>query len=139
MLITKSQLSDLSDIVKQIADAANQGLISPTEMFKKLRSISATMGKDANQIKQTESTTLGELGLMAEYIEDLPYLSEVLTLDEDTWKSWSGLQQEKFIRRLHTKLKYYRKYNDDVDRWVSLAEDSDPRDHVYPVPLDMLP
>nr|WP_290582323.1 vWA domain-containing protein [Ketobacter sp.] len=139
VLLTKSQLSDLSDIVKQIADAANQGLISPTDMFKKLQSLSATMGKDANQVKQAESTALSEMGLMGEYIEGLPYLSEVLMLDEETWKSWSGLQQEKFIRRLNTKLKYYRKYNDDVDRWVSLAEGSDPREHVYPVPLEMLP
>ena len=29
--------------------------------------------------------------------------------------------------------------NDDSDRWISLAEGSDPADYVYPVPIEMLP
>ena len=112
-----------------------------SEMSKeRLRSVAATMGKDPNQLqKGGKSATLAQMGLMAEYLEGLPYLSEVLSLDEETWKGMEGLEQEKFIRRLNTKLKYYQKYNADADRWVSLAEGSDPRDHVYPVPLEALP
>lgn len=140
VLLTKAQLSDLAEVVKKIADAANEGLISPNEMFERLRSVAATMGKDPSQLqKGGKSATLAEMGLMAEYLEGLPYLSEVLSLDEETWKGMEGLEQEKFIRRLNTKLKYYQKYNADADRWVSLAEGSDPRDHVYPVPLEALP
>lgn len=138
VLLTKSQLSDLSDVVRQIADAANEGLISPSDMFDRLRSVAATMGADPNKLKDKDSK-LGDMGLMAEYMEGLPYLSEVLNLDEDTWKSMEGLEQERFIRRLSTKLKYYQRYNADADRWVSLAAGSDPRDHVYPVPLEALP
>src|SRR5471030_303940 len=139
VLLTKSELSDLSEVVKKIANAANEGLISPDDMFASLRSIAATMGNDPNQVKQKNATKLGELGLLGEYIEGLPYLSEVLGLDEETWKSWDGLEQEKFIRRLNTKLQYYQRYNQDVDRWISLAPGSDPRDNVYPVPLENLP
>lgn len=139
VLLTKSQLSDLSDVVTQILDAANQGLISPTDMFDRLRSVAAAMGTDPNQLQQNETTQLAELGLMGEYLEDLPYQSEVLNLDEATWKSWDGLSQERFIRNLSIKLRHYQRYNEDVDRWVSLAEGSDPRDDVYPVPLEMMP
>lgn len=139
VLLTKSQLSDLSDVVAQILDAANQGLISPTDMFDRLRSVAAAMGTDPNQLQQNEATQLAELGLMGEYLEDLPYQSEVLNLDEATWKSWDGLSQERFIRNLSIKLRHYQRYNEDVDRWVSLAEGSDPRDDVYPVPLEMMP
>ncbi|WP_279465353.1 hypothetical protein [Aeromonas veronii] len=49
------------------------------------------------------------------------------------------MAQEKFIRTLATKLRHYQRYNADVSRWVALAKDSDPRDHVYPVPLEMMP
>jgi len=139
VLLTKSELSDLSEVVKKIANAANEGMISPDDMFASLRSIAATMGTDPNQVKQKNATKLGELGLLGEYIDGLPYLSEVLGLDEETWKSWDGLEQEKFIRRLNTKLQYYQRYNQDVDRWISLAPGSDPRDNVYPVPLENLP
>lgn len=138
VLMTKSQLSDLSDVVKQIADAANEGLISPSDMFERLRSVAATMGKDPNQLKD-KTIKVADMGLMAEYLDGLPYLSEVLSLDEETWKGMEGLEQEKFIRRLNTKLKYYQRYNADADRWVSLAPGSDPREHVYPVPLEALP
>ncbi|TXH86111.1 MAG: VWA domain-containing protein [Pseudomonas sp.] len=139
VLLTKSQLSDLSDVLKQILDAANEGLISPTEMFERLRTVAATMGADPNQLKQNGNAKLADLGMLGEYLEDLPYQSEVLNLDEETWKSWDGLAQEKFIRTLSTKLRHYQRYNADVDRWVALAKDSDARDNVYPVPLEMMP
>lgn len=139
VLLTKGQLSDLSDVISQILQAANEGMISPTTMFEQLRTVAATMGADPNQLKQKDQLKIGDLGVLGEYLADLPYRSDVLNLDEETWKSWDGLSQEKFIRTLSTKLRYYQKYNADVDRWVSLAKDSDPRDRVYPVPLEMMP
>lgn len=139
LLLTKGQLSDLSDVVSQILQAANEGMISPDKMFERLRTVAATMGADPNQLKQQENTKINDLGVLGEYLADLPYRSDVLNLDEETWKSWDGLSQEKFIRTLSAKLRHYQKYNADVDRWVELAKDSDPRDRVYPVPLEMMP
>lgn len=139
VLLTKGQLSDLSDVVTQILQAANEGMISPAKMFERLRTVAATMGADPNQLKQQENTKINDLGVLGEYLADLPYRSDVLNLDEDTWKSWDGLSQEKFIRTLSSKLRHYQKYNADVDRWVELAKGSDPRDRVYPVPLEMMP
>lgn len=139
VLLTKGQLSDLSDVVSQILQAANEGMISPDKMFERLRTVAATMGADPNQLKQQENAKINDLGVLGEYLADLPYRSDVLNLDEETWKSWDGLSQEKFIRTLSAKLRHYQKYNADVDRWVELAKDSDPRDRVYPVPLEMMP
>lgn len=139
VLLTKAQLSDLSDIMREILNAANEGLISPSEMFNRLRSVAATMGTDPNQLQQKDSTKLAELGVMGEYLEDLPYQSEVLNLDEETWKGWDGLAQEKFIRNVSTKLRHYQRYNADVDRWVKLTATADAREDVYPVPLEMMP
>ncbi|MFM0827005.1 MULTISPECIES: vWA domain-containing protein [Enterobacteriaceae] len=139
VLLTKGQLSDLSDAVSQILKAANEGMISPTKMFEQLRTVAATMGADPNQLKQQDNARIGDLGVLGEYLADLPYKSDVLNLDEETWKSWDGLSQEKFIRTLSSKLRHYQKYNSDVDRWVELAKGSDPRDRVYPIPLEMMP
>ena len=108
-------------------------------MFTRLRSVAATMGADPNQLKQGSTTKVADLGVLGEYLEDLPYHSEVLNLDEETWKGWDGLAQEKFIRNLSTKLRHYQRYNADVDRWVALAPGADSRDNVYPVPLEMMP
>ena len=139
ILLTKSQLSDLSDIVSKIANAANDGLISADDMFSQLRSVAAAMGQDPNKLKSDSVTKIADLGLLGEYLDNIPYKSDVTGLDQDTWKSMSGLEQEKFIRNLNSKVRYYQKCNADVDRWISLAEGSDPRDNVYPIPLEMLP
>lgn len=139
VLLTKAQLSDLRDILEKVMQAANQGLIAPSDMFAQLRSIAATMGTDPTQVFDQDNVKLAELGIMGEYLEDLPYQSEVLSLDEDTWVNWDALTQEKFIRTINTKLRHYRDYHSDTDHWVSLAEDSDARDFVYPVPLEMMP
>lgn len=139
ILLTKSQLSDLSDIVTKIANAANDGLISSNEMFSQLRSIAAAMGQDPEKLKSSDAVKIADLGLLGEYLDDIPYKSDVTGLDEEAWKSMSGLEQEKFIRNLHSKIRYYQKCNADVDRWISLTEGSDPRENVYPIPLEMLP
>ena len=139
VLLTKNQLSDLSTSVKTILDAANQSHISPAVMFDQLRSVAATMGRDPNQLNQQQQTQLAELGLLGEYLQDLPYKSDVLNLDEATWTSWSAAQQQQFIRNLSSKLSLYRTFNADLDRWVSLAEGADPGEDVYPVPLEALP
>lgn len=89
----KRAVGDLSDIVKQILDAANEGMISPAKMFRRLRTVAATMGAD-RQLKHVENAKINDLGVMGEYLADLPYRSDVLNLDEETWKSWDGLAQE---------------------------------------------
>ncbi|WP_323012212.1 vWA domain-containing protein [Castellaniella sp.] len=139
VLLTKAQLSDLNDVVRKVLQAANEGLISPADMFARLRSVAATMGADPNQLQQNSTSTLKDLGVMGEYMEGLPYHSDVLSLDEDTWKNWDVSSQEKFIRTLNSKLRLYQRYNEDVDRWVSLTTGSDARDNVYPVPLEAMP
>lgn len=139
VLVTKNELSDMSATVQSIVDAANQSHISPTKMFEQLRSVAATMGRDPSQLNQSNQTNIAELGLIGEYLEGLPYQSDVLNLDEQTWKSWSAAQQQQFIRNLSGKLALYRSFNADLDRWVALAPDADVGDNVYPVPLEALP
>ncbi len=139
VLLTKNQLSDMYQVVKSITDAVLEGMISPDSFFTQLRSAAATLGRDPNQINQAKNAKLAELGLMGEYLEDLPYHSHILDMDEETWMSFGPHQQDALLKDLKRKLNHYQLYNDDTDRWIALAEDSDPADYVYPVPIEMLP
>ena len=139
VLLTKNQLSDMYQVVKSITDAVLEGMISPDSFFTQLRSAAATLGRDPNQINQAKNAKLAELGLMGEYLEDLPYHSHILDMDEETWMSFGPHQQDALLKDLKRKLNHYQIYNDDTDRWIALAEDSDPADYVYPVPIEMLP
>lgn len=139
VLLTKDQLNDLAEVVKKIADAGNSGLLAPDEMFKQLRSVAAAMGQDPAKIKEGSATKIAEMGLLGEYLDGIPYKSQITSIDEDAWKAMSAQQQEKFVTTLYRKLTHYKRFNEDVDRWIPLAEGADPKDNVYPVPLEALP
>jgi hypothetical protein len=139
VLLTKNQLSDMYQVVKSITDEVLEGIIKPNDFFTNLRSLAATLGRDPNQINQSKSAKLHELNLMGEYLDDLPYKSFILNLDEETWIQLADHQQDTILRELEYKLKHYQLYNDDTDRWIPLAENSDPADYVYPVPIGLMP
>jgi hypothetical protein len=139
LLLTKRQLSDLHNVLKQVLDAANAGLLEPDAFFDNLRSLAAQYARDPNLANRPEAKSLADLGLLGEYLEGLPYQSDVMRLDLDTWSRWGAQRQLDFITRLKSKLRLYERYNADADRWVSLAEGSPSGEHVYPVPLQDLP
>ena len=104
-----------------------------------LRSIAAQYGRDPALAASPQATKLADLGLLGEYLDGLPYKSDVMTLDQDTWSRWGTQRQFEFVSRLKGKIKLYERYNADTDRWVSLAEGSPAGEWVYPVPLRDLP
>jgi hypothetical protein len=145
VLLTRDQLSDLNDVLTQVLGAAEDGLLSPQNFLSELQSLAATATRDPEQLGATTSTTAGagsslaEMGYMREYIEDLPYSGEVMSLSLDDWQSWSTQQQIAFLHRLEEKVSYYRALHDHTDLWVSLDGGPVSGDSVYPVELEMLP
>lgn len=145
VLLTRDQLSDLHDILRQVLQTAEEGLLSPRNFLNELKSLAATITRDPDQLGETTSTTAGEgnsladLGFMREYIEDLPYTPEVMNLSLDDWESWPAREQIDFLHRLEDKIDYYRALHDHTDLWVSLDGGPVDGDSVFPVALDMLP
>ena len=144
VLMSKNQLSDLQQALKTILEAGRLGTVAPEDFFAQLKSAAAAMSRDPNQVggqaggQDEAGQTIGELGLIDEYIADLPYRSKVLNIDEDLWLSWSVGEQEAFVNEIDSKIKLYATYHDDTDRWVALDGGRIPGDAVYPVPLDAL-
>ena len=145
VLLSRDQLSDLSDVLTQVLEAAEDGLLSPQNFLSELQSLAATATRDPERLGATTKTTAGtgnslaDLGFMREYIEDLPYTGEVMGLSLDDWQSWSTRQQIAFLNRLEEKVGYYRALHDHTDLWVSLDGGPVDGDSVYPVELEQLP
>ena len=139
VLLTKAQLSDLKDVVSGVMEAANEGMLSPYEMFQNIRSLAASLGRDPSRLSEDQSFKIAESGLLGEYLDDLPYKSEIANIDEAAWAAMAPQEQDALIRSLESKLRYYQVYNDDVDRWIDLVEGADKSEAVYPVPLEALP
>jgi serine/threonine-protein kinase PpkA len=145
VLLTRDQLSELHDVLTQVLNTAEEGLLSPQNFLNELKSLAATVSRSPEQLGVTTATTAGkgnslaDMGFMQEYIEDLPYTGEVMGLSLDDWQSWSTLQQVDFLNSLEEKVSYYRALHDHTDLWVSLDGGPVSGDSVYPVPLEMLP
>jgi hypothetical protein len=141
VLVTKNELSNLHDVVKAILDAGEkaQNEVGTADFFDLLRSSAAHLARDPNQLNDPNATKLGELGLLDEFLDGLPYKSDVMMLTSDRWEQWSTSEQEDFLDNLRRKLRLYQIYHDDTDLWIALSEGADPGESVYPVPIKALP
>ncbi|MES9834591.1 MAG: vWA domain-containing protein [Candidatus Thiodiazotropha sp. DIVDIV] len=145
VLLTRDQLSDLHAIMRQVLLTAEEGLLSPRSFLNDLKSLAATIARDPDQLGSTTRATgaregnLADMGFMREYIEDLPYTGEVMSLSLENWQDWRAKDQIAFINRLEEKINYYQVLHDHTDLWVSLDGGPITGDSVFPVGLELLP
>jgi serine/threonine-protein kinase PpkA len=144
VLLTKNQLSNLQEILKRIIATAEESLTDRDEtrtFFDRLASLAAKYSVDPDAGGRRKAIQLVDLGLLGEYLADLPYKSDVLSLSQDTWVRWGIQRQTAFLDELHNKIRLYRYYNEDLLGWIDLSQSGvdDPSEWVYPVPLEQLP
>jgi len=139
VLLTKNQLSDLQSALKEIVQVGIATETSRSQFFDQLRSAAATLSRDPTKVGHAGSTNLKEMGLLGEYLDDLPYRSRVLALSEEVWNRWTIGEQVAFMDDLEAKIRLYQSFHDDTDAWVTLDKGAAPGDAVYPVPLSALP
>ena len=143
VLLTRDQLSDLHDVLRQILVRAEEGALAPQAFLDELRSLAAIVSRDPEAVDTAggaaQAASLAELGYMREYIEGLPYQSEVMNLDLSSWQQWTARQQFEFINTLDSKVAYYRALHDNLDLWVSLDGGPVDGDSVHPLLLEALP
>ena len=137
VLLTKNQLSDLRDVLRAILEAGQAARISPEEFFDQLRSAAANLSRNPNQLGQQRFENLGEL--LGEYLDDLPYTSQIMEIDQRAWLSMGAGRQREILDGIAAKLRLY----DDLDRqpqlWTALYEGAPEGEKVFPVPLEQMP
>jgi hypothetical protein len=143
LLLTRDQLSDLHDVLMRILDRAEEGALAPQSFLDELRSLASIVSRDPESVGSVGDgitrASLAELGYMREYMEGLPYRSEVMDLDLSSWQEWSAREQFEFINQLDSKVAYYKALHDNLDLWVSLDGGAVDGDSVYPLLLEALP
>jgi hypothetical protein len=139
VLLTKNQLSDLQSTLRRLVDAAEKAQLDPASFFNQLRSAAVAMGRDPSKLGQGKARNLEQAGLMGEYLEGLPYQSQVMSIDFNTWTNMGVGQSQAIIDGIKSKIALYQRFHDDVDRWTKLNPAAGDGDRVYPVPIDALP
>ncbi|MDR1040461.1 MAG: VWA domain-containing protein [Deltaproteobacteria bacterium] len=138
VLLTKSQLSSLNQAVNSIAEGASDMLTGNSRnLFDAILSAALKAGRDPNELT-TNTAMLSETGLLGEYLDGLPYLSRVMSLNQEVWDSWTPGRQRELLLELDAKLEVYKKIDADVDNWLKEGMDFD-GDWLYRVPLTALP
>jgi len=142
VLLTRDQLSDLKNVMQQVLELAEEGVLSPQSFIDDLQSLAATVSRDPSSVAGSTSgagANLADMGYMREYIEDLPYTGEVMNLTLESWEEWSAKVQIEFMHRLESKINYYQALHDHTDLWVTPGGGPVNGNSVFPVALDLLP
>lgn len=143
VLLTRDQLSDLHEVLRQVLITAEEGTLAPDDFLDELKSLAASISRDPAAAKMSTRAvggqSLADMGYMREYLEGLPYKSEVMNLDLSIWQQWPAQRQFEFINQLDAKVAYYRSLHDNVDLWVPLDDGVVDGDSVYPLLLEALP
>ncbi len=138
VLLTKNQLNDLSQQINIIIDNAERTKKTDAkDFFQGILSASTRAARDPNS-PMPQGQNLAALGVLSEFLDGLPYKSDIMLLREDDWYRMSIGQQTTFINRLKSRLARYEEYDKDRSQWESFGA-SNPGDWMYRVPLTMLP
>jgi serine/threonine-protein kinase PpkA len=139
VLLTKNQLSDLSQRLKVVLDQAQRTKRTrDKDFFQSILAAVAQMSRDPLQFSRKPDQNLGELGILAEFLDDLPYRSNIMRLTEEDWYRLSVGEQQAIVNNLKSKIRRYTQIHDDVANWVTFGAE-EPGDAVYRIPLSLMP
>lgn len=137
LLINKRQLDSLATVIQSIIRAGFTGQIAGEDFFTSLQAATATIARDPNMVKQAKR--MADTGLIPEFLEGLPYRSQLMAITNELWSSWSADEQNEFINTLDAKVEAYKKIHDTPEGWIALNKGDDIDEYVYPISLDLLP
>ena len=135
VLLTRDQLSDLREALRLVIEQANAGRMRPQTVFANIRNAALAAARDPQRIGN-----LDRLGAaFGEYLDGLPYRSQVMELTERAWLEMQSGGQRELLNALEAKLRLYEEYARTPSLWTQLGSGTDPGAAVFPMPLDQLP
>lgn len=139
VLVSKNQLSNLQETLEAIFQAGERTTMSAKDFFGQLRGAAAALARDPDKVTSIEVNRLADVGLVGEWLDDLPYTSQVMNLTESRWLSRSYAEQQEVLDAIEEKIRLYRRIHDDTDRWIDLSGRDSKGESVTTIPLDALP
>ena len=135
VLLTRNQLSDLAKSLQTILQAGLAGRTEPGTFFNQLRSTFAAAARDPQRIATAQS--IGSM--LGEYLDDLPYQSEIMDIHEADWIAMGAIAQRTVLNSIESKLRLYQEFQSNADLWVDLSGTRSPGEALFPVPIEALP
>ncbi|MDR2456932.1 MAG: VWA domain-containing protein [Clostridiales Family XIII bacterium] len=139
VFLTRNQLMSLTESTDFIVKGFEEVRFSqkPLELFDHILSVAANFATDPTQYTlNPQASTIGELGIKQEFLDDLPYKSEIMTITEKQWDTFDNIRRTEFINELSSKLKLYQEYYADQNKWFRFDTNSE---EYIKLPLSLLP
>lgn len=137
VLVSRSQLSDLRDVLQVVLEQGQQNRMTPRNFFDSLRSAVANMARNPAGLRARDAQNLGDL--LGEFLTDLPYRSQIMEITPDQWLAMGPGAQREVLDAIEARMRLYQELEGRRDLWVSFDGGRVPGDAVYPLPLDALP
>ena len=137
VLVTREQLSTLSQTLDQVVQAVMRAEVTQGQFFEALQGVAGQAMKRPEDLGG--AVRLADTGLLPAFIQSLPYKSDILSLTDDMFASMTAEQRSQLEWSILAKLDQYRTINEQVDAWFRVNETDPDQDLVYPLHLDYLP
>lgn len=137
LLVTKNEMASMAEFLDNLvrfgetAQSSEQSL----DFFSQVRGLIADMAQNPDLLVNADADTLG--GAM-EFLDRLPYQSQVLGMSEQRWAE-SAMFRRSVIDGMRQKLAQYRKWLFDSSVWTPLYDGAPDGEHVFAMPFDVLP
>ena len=137
LLITKNEMATMAELLDNLVRLGEQaqGTEDAMSFFTQVRGVISDMATNPDRRINADADTLG--GAL-EYLEALPYRSQLLQMTEDRWAQ-SAMIRRAIIDGMRQKLTQYRKWLFDPGVWTALHEDASDGELVFAMPFDVLP
>ena len=138
LLLTRNELSAMASILQEILTAAEttQSSDDPSRFFRQVRDAVSRLAVNPDLVVSSDFETLG--GVVGEFLEGLPYRSQIMDLSEERWIN-AGTERREIIDGLRQKLSLYRRIHNNPANWTALHENAPDGEHVYAMPFSVLP
>jgi len=137
LLVTKNEMATMADLLDQLLTLGEQarGAEDAASFFNQVRDVVARMAQNPDRLVNTDADTLG--GAL-EFLEDLPYESQLMLTTEERWAQ-SAMNRRQILDGMRQKLAQYRKWLLDPGVWTPLYDGSPDGEYVFAMPFDVLP
>lgn len=137
LLVTKNELATMADLLDQLLTLGEQSRsdADAASFFSQVRDVVGRMAQNPDRLINPDSETLG--GAL-EFLEDLPYESQLMLTTQARWAS-SAMLRRTILDGMRQKLVQYRKWLHDPDVWTALHAGAPDGEYVFAMPFDVLP
>lgn len=137
LLISKNEMATMAELLDNLIRLGeqSQGSDDALNFFAQVRSVVADMATNPDRRLNPDAENLG--GAL-EYLDALPYRSQLLQMTEDRWIQ-SAMLRRSIIDGMRQKHTQYRKWLFDPSVWTALHPDATDGEFVFAMPFDVLP